>query len=149
MNAQNRNPITASSATRTPRPFLSLTDRARAVSIFGTSSCSSFGFGSSAAPSAVCRPPSKPPSAACSLPSTSGIQNLNEIPRRKLTREPHEDLLQSAALLLRARAQFVHRAARDDLPARNNRDAIAQRLGRIQRVRAHENRVPATHVLLE
>ena len=42
-----------------------------------------------------------------------GIEHFDEIPRRVLAGEPQEDLLEPA--LLRACAQFVHRAARDDL----------------------------------
>src|SRR5665213_457413 len=93
MKAQNSAPITVKRATLTPRPFLSLTDRARAVSTLGTSRCSNSGFGSSDSPPAVCRSPSQPPAAVCGLPSTSGIEHFHQIPRRELTREPHENLL--------------------------------------------------------
>src|ERR1035437_9776837 len=118
MKAQNSDPMMVSIATRTPRPFRSLTDRARAVSSLGLSRCSSVASDS-------CPATRTPAVGVIEGSRRSGIEHFDEIPHRLLAREPEEDLLEPSAF--RAGAQVAHRAARGNPPAHDDRDAIAQR----------------------
>jgi hypothetical protein len=102
--------------------------RARAVNHFGRSSRANDGSG---------RVP------------TAGLENLDELARPVVARVAQEDLLQPLRSRVGAAPQVVHRATRADRPLRDDRDAVAERLGHFQRVGAHHDRVPASRVLAE
>src|SRR5215207_7615367 len=112
MNVQNSSPITASRVKRAPRPRSLAIARVRAVSHFGRSSSVSDGSGRRTA---------------------SGIEDLDQLARRVLAGEPQEDLLQPLGAGRGAATQLVHRPARADRPLRDDRDAVAQRLGYLER----------------
>src|SRR5215204_2131960 len=102
MNAQNSIPIRASSPNRAPRPRSFAIARARAVSHFGRSSSAIGGSGRRTA---------------------SGIQDLDQLARRVLAREPEEDLLEPLGPRLGAAPQVVHRPAGADRPVSDDRHA--------------------------
>src|SRR4051812_24636666 len=126
MNAQKSSAMPPSTARRAERPRSFAIARARTVSHLGRSSNANDGSG---------RAP------------TSGIQHLDELAGCVLASEAQEDLLETLRPGVRAAPEVVHRAARANRPLRDDRHPIAQRLGDLQRVRAHHDRVTATSVL--
>src|SRR4051794_24206651 len=108
MNTQNSIPTSASRPNRALRPRSFAIARARAVSHFGRSSSDTGGFGRRTA---------------------SGIQDLDQLARRILAGETEEYLLQPFRSRFGAASQLRHRAAGADRPVRDDRDAIAHRLG--------------------
>src|ERR1700674_1139042 len=103
MNAQNRRPTKRRMANRAPRPFSLAIARARAVSHFGFSRGSSGASGQAGAPA-----PAAPaaPGTGVKRGSASGVEDIDQVPRRVLPREPQEDLLEAAAVL-RVGAQLI------------------------------------------
>src|SRR5450759_2425590 len=82
------------------------------------------------------------------MPRSLCIENFHRIPRRALTRELEENLLEPSSPRGLV-AQILNRSDTPDLPLLDDRDAVAQRLRDFERVRGHHDGVAALHVFAE
>src|SRR5450432_359555 len=160
---QNSSPIAATSVHRHPWLRSPVRDaRLTAVSTFGRSRWLYDGFGflprcaGSVVPSITempaCRPVVRRGPVTSALVRRgpvvpSGIQHLDQLARRVLTREPQEELLEPLRTRANALVQLLHRSRSPNAPALNDRHAIADAFRHLERVRRHHDRVPALRVL--
>src|SRR5688572_1900471 len=144
-NAQKSAPVMPRSAIRAPRPRSPPRARTRAVSHLGRRRWRSGTFGSGATSASVSRDEGRSASASAAR-AASGIQDLDHRPRRVVTRQSQEDLLETFFASGGVSAEIGHRAACPDLSVLNDGDAIAETLRDLERVRRHHDRVTAARV---
>src|SRR6266568_1056858 len=83
-----------------------------------------------------------------SEPSSLRIEHIHRFSRRALSGELEEYLFQ-ATPTCSLRAQLLNRPDSADFPVLNDRDAVAERLGHLERVGGHHDSVSTPHVLAE
>ena len=124
---------------------------ARAESHFGTSRCAVDGFGSTTAGARwlelyFARLVRCDGRLRAAQRLRSCIEDIDQRAGRVLAGQLQEDLLRAHRARLGARTEFVHRATRAKHAALHDRDAVAHRLGDLERVRRHHDGVAATSV---